>query len=65
MEGDLVLRKIVQNTKEKQSGTLGPNWEGPYKVTERIQDATYKLEELDGTPVKHLWNADHLKKYYQ
>ena len=28
-------------------------------------DATYKLEELNGIPIKHPWNANHLKKYYQ
>ena len=65
LEGDLVLRKVVQNTKEQGAGVLGPNWEGPYKIAKQVQATTYCLEELDGTPIKHPWNADHLRKYYQ
>ena len=30
--GDLVLRKVLQNTQEVGVGALGPNWEGPYKI---------------------------------
>ncbi|XP_074374077.1 uncharacterized protein LOC141714457 [Apium graveolens] len=30
--GDLVLRKVMPNTKIAQHGVLGANWEGPYKV---------------------------------
>uniref|UniRef100_A0A2N9I023 Uncharacterized protein n=1 Tax=Fagus sylvatica TaxID=28930 RepID=A0A2N9I023_FAGSY len=31
--GDLVLRKVVANTRNPNDGKLGPNWEGPYQVT--------------------------------
>ena len=31
--GDLVLRKVVGNAKNPAWGKLGPNWEGPYRVT--------------------------------
>jgi hypothetical protein len=30
--GDLVLRKVMANTRRPNEGKLGPNWEGPYKV---------------------------------
>ncbi|XP_070046912.1 uncharacterized protein [Nicotiana tomentosiformis] len=30
--GDLVLRKVTQNTRELNAGKLGPMWEGPYRV---------------------------------
>ena len=33
-EGDLVLRKVLPNTKEVNAGVLGPNWEGPYIIVE-------------------------------
>lgn len=29
-EEDLVLRKIMRNTKDPTTGALGPSWEGPY-----------------------------------
>uniref|UniRef100_A0A2N9EYS7 RNase H type-1 domain-containing protein n=1 Tax=Fagus sylvatica TaxID=28930 RepID=A0A2N9EYS7_FAGSY len=31
-QGDLVLRKVLGNTKNLTDGKLGPNWEGPYRV---------------------------------
>ena len=33
-EGDLMLRKVLPNTKEVNARVLGPNWEGPYSITE-------------------------------
>ncbi|XP_074300444.1 uncharacterized protein LOC141631706 [Silene latifolia] len=29
--GDLVLRKVFQNTKNRQAGKFAYNWEGPYR----------------------------------
>ena len=31
--GDLVLRKVLGNTKNPVWGKLGPNWKGPYRIT--------------------------------
>ena len=31
--GDLVLRKVLSTTKNPAWGKLGPNWEGPYRIT--------------------------------
>ena len=31
--GDLVLRKVFENTKDPTAGKFQPNWEGPYVVT--------------------------------
>ena len=39
--GDLVLRKVLQNTEEARAGALGPNWEGPYKIILVLQPGTY------------------------
>ena len=30
--GDLVLRKVLGNTKNPAWGKLGPNWEGSYRI---------------------------------
>ena len=35
-EGDLVLRKVLPNTKEVNVGVLGSNWEGPYVIEEAM-----------------------------
>ena len=63
-EGDLVLRKVFQNTKEWKAGKLGANWEGPYRVEQIIKPGVYRLEEMDGTGVPRSWNAHHLRRYY-
>ena len=31
--GDLVLRKVMGIAKDPLQGKLGPNWEGPYRIT--------------------------------
>ena len=31
--GDLVLRKVIGAAKDPTQGKLGPNWEGPYRIT--------------------------------
>uniref|UniRef100_A0A2N9G1W1 Uncharacterized protein n=1 Tax=Fagus sylvatica TaxID=28930 RepID=A0A2N9G1W1_FAGSY len=62
--GDWVLRKVTQATKDPSQGKLGPNWEGPYKVTQYYRRGTYHLEDRHGKKLPHPWNAEHLKKYY-
>ena len=63
--GDVVLRKVMGVTKDPAQGKLGPNWEGPYKITSWQRKDTYQLETMDGRKLQHLWNAEHLQKYYQ
>ena len=63
--GDLVLRRVFLAGKDPKDGVLGPNWEGPYQITEVIKEGTYKLARLNGEAVPRTWNAIHLKKYYQ
>ena len=31
--GNLVLRRVMGATKDPSQGKLGPNWEGPYRIT--------------------------------
>ena len=31
--GDLILRKVLNIAKNPAWGKLGPNWEGPYRIT--------------------------------
>ena len=33
---DLVLRKVVGAAKNPTWGKLGPNWEGPYRITSKV-----------------------------
>ena len=62
--GDLVLRKVVGNTKKLAWGKLGPNWEGPYRITSVAGVGAYYLEDLDERTVLHSWNVNNLKMYY-
>lgn len=61
---DLVLRKVFENTKERNAGKLGTNWEGPYKIVKIVKPGVYRLETSTGEQVPRAWNASNLKKYY-
>ena len=39
--GDLVLRKVVGTTTNSAWGKLGPNWEGPYRITSKAGIGAY------------------------
>ena len=51
--GDLVLRKVLENTKNPAWGKLGPNWERPYRITLVAWIGAYYLEDLDERTVLH------------
>lgn len=54
--GDLVLRKVTQNTRELNRGKLGLTWEGPYRVSAVIGKGSYELENQDGEKLPSAWN---------
>ena len=62
--GDLVLRKVLGNTKNPAWGKLRPNWEGPYRITSVAGIGAYYLEDLSEKTVLHPWNVNNLKRYY-
>ena len=62
--GDLMLGKVVGNTKNPAWEKLGPNWEGPYRITSVAGIGAYYLEDLDDRVVLHPWNVNNLKRYY-
>ena len=63
--GDLVLKRVSLATRNPAHGKLGPKWEGPYKVINCKRQGSYYLETLDGRKLKHPWNVEHLRRYYQ
>ena len=63
-EGELVLRKVFQNTTERNAGKLGTNWEGPYKIIKVVRPGSYEMANMQGVKIPRTWNAMHLKKYY-
>ena len=63
--GDLVLRKVFENTVEPTAEKFQPNWEGPYVVTRTSEVGSYAIDKTDGIPIPRMWNAMHLRRYYQ
>ena len=61
---DLVLRKVLGTTKNPTWGNLGPNWEGPYRITLLIGIGAYFLEDLDKHVIPRPWNVNNLRRYY-
>ena len=62
--GDLVLRKVMANTRNPNEGKLGPNWEGPYRVLSQVGHGAYRLEDMEGKSVPRPWNTCNLGKYF-
>ena len=61
---DLVLRKVVGTAKNSTWGKLGPNWEGPYRITFIAGIRAYYLEDLDENVIPRSWNVNNLRCYY-
>ena len=61
---DLVLRKVVGNTRDINAVKLAPTWEGPYRVTTIAGAGAYYLEDLDLRSLPRPWNAHNLKNLY-
>ena len=62
--GDLVLRKVLGITKNPTWGKLGPNREGPYRITSMAGIGAYFFEDLDEHVIPRSWNVNNLKMYY-
>ena len=62
--GDLVLRKVILDTKISKHGKLAAKWEGPYVITKVSRSGTYYLRTVEGIELMRPWNIEHLKKYY-
>ena len=61
---DLVLRKVLGMAKNPACGKLGPNWEGPYRITSSAGIGAYFLEDLDKHVLPRPWNVNNLRRYY-
>ncbi|XP_075655091.1 uncharacterized protein LOC142625293 [Castanea sativa] len=61
---DLVLRKVVGNTRDINAGKLAPSWEGSYRVTTIAGAGVYYLEDLEEKLLPRPWNVHNLKKFY-
>ena len=58
--GGLVLRKVMGTAKNPAWKKLGPNWEGPYRITSVASIGAYFLKYLDESVVPHPWNVNNL-----
>ena len=65
LAGELVLRRVFENTANLVGEKFQPNLEGPYMVVRVGAARSYALSRPNGTTVPRTWNAMHLKKYYQ
>ena len=61
---DLVLRKVMGIAKNPTWGKLGPNWEGPYRITSVARIGAYYLEDPEERAVPRPWNVYNLRRYY-
>ena len=57
-------RSFNRGNKNARDDKLAANWEGPYRVKEKLGDGAYILETLARKSVKRIWNANKLKIYH-
>ncbi|RDX91772.1 Gag-Pol polyprotein, partial [Mucuna pruriens] len=62
-EGDMVLKKILSNTKE-QRGKWTPKYEGPYIVKHTFSGRALILTKAEGHDLKYPINADAVKEFF-
>nr|KYP53963.1 hypothetical protein KK1_000128 [Cajanus cajan] len=62
--GDLMWRLLGDARRDPLEGKLAPNWDGPFRITENLENGAYRLEELSGISIPRTWNATHLKFYF-
>nr|GEW53976.1 reverse transcriptase domain-containing protein [Tanacetum cinerariifolium] len=60
---DLVYNNNEANRK-KDTGKLGPKWEGPYEIVKALGDETYKLRDQEGQELLRTPNIVDLKRCY-
>ncbi|GJV71264.1 reverse transcriptase domain-containing protein [Tanacetum coccineum] len=58
--GDFVYRSN-KASRAKESGKLGPKWEGPYKVVKALGKGAYKLRNGSRDILSRTWNVQDLK----
>ena len=63
--GDLVLRRADIGKGSSGTGKLGPNWEGPYQISEVTTKGAYRIKNMQGKELPRYWNSDCMRKYYQ
>ena len=63
-QGDMILRKVLGNTKNPNDGKLGLNWEGLYRVRSVTGVGAYHLEDLNSILLHRPWNVSNLRKYF-
>ena len=52
--GDLVLRKVFENTADPTAGKFQPNWEGPYVMMRAGEAGSYAIDKTDGAPIPRM-----------
>ncbi|XP_074266990.1 uncharacterized protein LOC141590289 [Silene latifolia] len=57
-EGNLVLRKVFPNKKEKSADKLSPVWEGPYLIDSIVGQGAYRLQTIEGEVIPRSWNVE-------
>lgn len=62
---NLKLRRAFPFYRKSGAGSLGSNWEGPYRIFNELRSGTFIIEALDGKMQPHPWNIEHLWMYHQ
>lgn len=56
-----MLKKVVD---PKNKGKLALNWEGLFRIRQKLNNEAYKLESLEGVEIPRAWNVTNSKSYF-
>ena len=62
-DGDLVLRRVFENTADLAASKFQSNWVGSYMIVRVGVTGSWALNKLDRMPMPRMWNVMHLKRY--
>ncbi|GFS41482.1 hypothetical protein Acr_00g0074590 [Actinidia rufa] len=62
--GDLVLKKVIRNTRILLTASSAQTREGPYKIIKLVDRGSYYLEDMEGNEVPRPWNSNNQRKYF-
>ena len=51
--GDLILRRVMDATRDTSQGKIGPDWEGLYRIPSWHRKGIDHLETLNGQKLHH------------
>jgi hypothetical protein len=55
---------LLRSPRMEASGQLELKWTGPFVVSEKTRNGSFRLADNEGRVLEHSWNGDNLRRFY-